>query len=141
MAEINAKDISVYKNGVWRSLSGAKVYKNGVWQDFQGVAKNGNWYKLQNGKIYIQYTGASTYLYLTKTLTAPLPGARPRWNVANFDTLEVSFGTTLSDGQVLEENKTLYIWLMSQPPYLSVELYSFENATAGKLIDVKAGIL
>lgn len=111
MAEINAQDISVYKNGAWHSLRGGKVYKNGVWQDFQGVAKGGNWYKVAQGKIYVRYTGTGTAsIFLTTTADAPRPNGPFRWNAESGSMIELAFGTSLSDGLPLRETENVYFW-------------------------------
>ena len=49
MAEIIVDDISIYKDGTWRSIKDQQAYVNGAWKtigDGSGVFREGNWYVL-----------------------------------------------------------------------------------------------
>lgn len=120
MAEINAQDISVYKNGVWRSLKTAKIYKNGAWHDFQGVAKNGNWYKVQQGLQFITvnyYIPETRYLFITPRPITPTMSDLS-WVPGYGDEIVINFGETLSDRTVLVNGQEIYLWIFEEPNFI-----------------------
>jgi hypothetical protein len=74
MAEIITDDISIYKDGSWKSIKNQQAYVNGSWQtigDGSGVYKDGNWYVFN---MVYPLTFEVTINAINKSMPLPLSG-------------------------------------------------------------------